>query len=337
MSALPEILGHDSARARLWRAAIAERLHHAYLFEGPEGVGKRLVALRLAMVTNCEAPGRIEPCGVCRSCTTIQAGTHPDVVWLEPPADRASGTIPVDSVRELVRQSGYHRFGSRFRLIIIDPAEALQPAAANALLKTLEEPPAGTGFILLAQSGRALLPTIVSRCQRVRFQPVPEPQLTAWLRARGVAAPAAVARIAQGCPGAALTAAEGEMEARVALRAELLTVLASGPAELFKWSEQVAAGGKAGGEAVERLLRVIEDLLRDVVVVGGGSDLPLHHEDAPAVVERWASVLWPGGVTACAEAVAKARQQLALNVTARLVIEALVARIAFELGPARRA
>lgn len=291
------------------------------------------MALRLAMAVNCEDEGE-RPCGSCRSCSTILAGNHPDVVLLEPPADRASGTIPVESVREVIRQAGYHRFGSRFRVVIVDPAEALAPAAANALLKTLEEPPAGTGFILLSTGARQLLPTIVSRCQRIRFGPVAEAELVPWLRERGVASPEHAARLGAGRPGAALNAANGEWEARVALRAELLTVIASGPAELFPWADKLASGKSAG--AVERLLVLLEDLLRDTVIVATGASAPLVNDDIPDVLARWAGVLWPGGVSALADSIHKARRQLAVNVTARLVVEALVARLAFELGPARR-
>ena len=131
MRGTQDILGHRGVINRLWSAAARDQLHHAYLFEGPVGVGKRTLALRLAMACNCEESGDDLPCGRCDPCRQIAAGNHPDVLVLEPPADRASGTIPVDAVREVVRMAGYHRYNSKRRFVIVDPAEAMQASAAN--------------------------------------------------------------------------------------------------------------------------------------------------------------------------------------------------------------
>ena len=134
------------------------------------------------------------------------------MILVEPAADRASKTIGVDAIREVVRRTGYHRYGSRRRFVFIEPAEAMQPAAANALLKTLEEPPEGTGFILNCTNASALLPTILSRCQRVRFGAVAADELTTWLQARGHGESSArAARLSQGCPGRALALLDGDL------------------------------------------------------------------------------------------------------------------------------
>ncbi len=339
MGGTADILGHDRIVERLWGALGRDALHHAYLFEGPEGVGKRTVALRLAMAANCEREGAGPlPCAVCATCRSIAAGQHPDVIALAPTEDRATPIIAVDQVREVVRKAGYHRYAARRRFIVVDPADAMQDAAANALLKTLEEPPEGTGFILVVTHARALLPTILSRCQRVRFSAVPEEALVPWLEAREVPDPLLVARAALGCPGAALELGEGRLAERRALRDHFLAALGGRLGEVFDFSAKVTRGGpRAWRERVGELLEIAEELLRDVTVTGAGAQTPILHVDRQALLDAWASTLWPGGVVRCADAVQEARHQLARNVSGKTLVDALVTRWATELGPARRA
>jgi len=165
-----DIPGQDRVIARL-RAAIAQdRVHHAYLFTGAAGVGKRRTALALASALNClQSPG--DPCGECEACDKIASGIHPDVVTLE--REGAAQIIPIENIRrEVVTRVGLPPHEGRMRVFLIDEAGALQPAAANSLLKTLEEPPARTMFVLGTTSPDLLLPTIRSRCQRLVFAPV---------------------------------------------------------------------------------------------------------------------------------------------------------------------
>lgn len=334
MPGTTDILGHATVLDQLWSALRAEEAHHAYLFEGPKGVGKRTVAERYAMAANCERDGE-RPCGTCRSCHTIASGAHPDVIRLEPPPDRATRIIPVKDVREVIRKSGYHRYGGRRRVVIIDPAEAMQPAAANALLKTLEEPPEGTGFILIASHASALLPTIVSRCQRVRFGPVPMGPLAAWLGDRGhrtVAEQAAA--LSLGCPGRALALAEGGLKRRLKLRDQVLDALAGGADPRQTLARKLTSGDRQKwGAAVQDVLEVLEDLLRDATVqaAGGGQ---LLNADRADVVDRWSRALWPTGVERCARAIADSRDALEVYVTGRTVVDALLGTFARELGPA---
>ncbi len=334
------IVGHEETQRRLWASAARGGLHHALLFEGPQGVGKRAVALRLAMAVNCTGAALADgpdacPCDRCPTCRGIAAATHPDVVVLEPAEDSASRTIPVDAVREVIRRVGYHRYGARMRMVIVDPAEALQPAAANALLKTLEEPPDGTGFVLLAGSATALLPTIVSRCQRVRFGPVPEPALVAWLTARGIDDAEGVARAAEGAPGRALALADGGLAERRGLRDRLLDALAGDLGAILKLSQELAEGKKGGRVALA--LDTLEELVRDAAVAGAGSSLPRIHPERADVTDAWARATWPTGLTGLADAVTRCRDGLAVNVNARLALDALLATFATELGAARKA
>jgi DNA polymerase III subunit delta' len=288
------------------------------------------------MAANCTDAGADCPCGTCPTCRQILLGTHPDVIVLEPDKDRATAAISVDRVREVVRVAGYHRYNARRRFILIDPAEALGPAAANALLKTLEEPPDGTGFILVVSNASALLPTILSRCQRIRFGAVPQPEIEAWLDSSGHPDAAQASHLAQGCPGRAIALATGGLAERIALRTRLLDVLAGRLQSVFDWSKDVVDGKRQEwSPRVEAILEIVEDLLRDVVARASGDDRPLQNRDIPDVVERWRSALWPTGVQASADAIEEARRSLAVNVSGKTVLDALLVTLKRELGPAR--
>jgi DNA polymerase-3 subunit delta' len=317
------ILGHERVRERLWRALATDTLHHAWLFEGPRGVGKGLVARHLAMAANCTVvpPGTGEPCGTCRTCRAIASGTHPDVIVVEPDPTLASRTIAIEVVREVIRQTQYHRYDARRRFVIVDPAEAMLEPAANALLKTLEEPPDDTHFVLVSHNATALLPTIRSRCQRLRFGPVDEVVLGAWLAEKGVERAPEVAHLARGCPGRALALAEGGLAERDELLAALLGAV-SGPLEgIYGLSQQLTQGGRQDWAAkVAAMLEVVEDLTADAVRAGARGE-----------PSTWAA-LFPDGVERVARAIQDARDDLEVFVSGRSVLDALFTAIRRELA-----
>jgi len=327
-----DILGHEPILGRLGGALVADRLHHAYLFEGAAGVGRRLVALRLAQAANCEAASEQRPCGSCRTCKSIAAGTHPDVLFVEPDPARATPIITVDQIRAIVRASSYHRYAARRRFVVIDPAEAMPPPAANALLKTLEEPPDGTGFILITAQPAALLPTILSRCQRVRFGAVAVDRIVAWLEAQGLSHAQVRARAALGCPGVALALTDEALEARAALRDTVLRAAGSGDlGAIFETSKAMCEGQRAQWRPrVEQLFEILEDLLRDATILAAGASVPLLGD--ARLAERAALRLWPGGIARMSTAITEARAALALNAAGRTVVDALLTRLATELG-----
>jgi DNA polymerase-3 subunit delta' len=163
------------------------RLPHAFLFVGPEGVGKRLFARTLAQALLCERrpESALEPCGECPACLQVAAGTHPDVLEVARPEDKHE--LPIKVIRELVHDLGLSPMRGRRRVAIVDDADDLSEEAANAFLKTLEEPPEGSALILIARSAETQLVTVVSRCRVVRFDPLPKVELAAVLREQGVA------------------------------------------------------------------------------------------------------------------------------------------------------
>lgn len=189
-----EILGQETAVRQLELALEKGRFHHAYLFVGPEGVGRRTVARALAAALNCQEvnPGD-RPCGRCSSCLRARAGNHPGIREIEPEKD----SLRLHQVRQVQEELRFAPLAGEYRAVIIGAADKLTLEAANALLKILEEPPAATVFILVA-TDLALVPaTVVSRCCTVNFRPLPE-QVVAGLLAPEVENPLLAAALSGG-------------------------------------------------------------------------------------------------------------------------------------------
>jgi DNA polymerase-3 subunit delta' len=166
-----DIPGHRRLTALLSRSIATASLPPSLLFSGPAGAGKRTTALAVAQAVNCLDPRSsdvfpIDACGKCSSCTRIARSVHPDVLVVEP---GDSGSIKIDQVRDIVDRSGYRPFEGRLRVVIIDQAEAMAPTPQNALLKTLEEPPSSSMFILVTSLPDLLLQTVRSRLIRLSF------------------------------------------------------------------------------------------------------------------------------------------------------------------------
>lgn len=174
----PDIVGHENQLATLRQALDQERLHHAYVFLGPEGVGKRSVAMALAKAVHCLEMPR-DFCGHCVNCSGIENHNHPDVRLLRPLPGKKD--ISIEQVRTLERELSYRSFSGRKKIAIIDPAPMMNFSAQNALLKTLEEPPAGSLLILIAASTGGLLPTLLSRCLRLSFGPLASSKVADYL------------------------------------------------------------------------------------------------------------------------------------------------------------
>lgn len=165
-----DIKGQDSAISFLKAAVDNGRVANAYIFVGPCGVGKKAVALNFAKAINCRSQQDERPCEKCESCVKINSSGHPDVVVIKP--DEDSSSLKIGAIRELTRSIGLKPYEAAHKVYIIDEAPSMKPEAANALLKSLEEPSAGTVLILITESLDALLPTIRSRSQVVRFRPI---------------------------------------------------------------------------------------------------------------------------------------------------------------------
>lgn len=280
-----DILGHRPTLALLARALDRGTLPPCLIFSGPEGVGKRAVALAVAQAINCQNAHRlsdfaIDACGTCPSCSRIARGMHPDVQTIAP---GESGSIKIDEIREILRQVAFRPFEARRRVVIVDAAEALGREAQNALLKTLEEPPPGSMIILVTAQPGVLLDTVRSRCPAVRFGPLDVADLTRWLmtyeklgeaQARSVAAVSggslAVARDAAG-------AASGAEAYRSAAQRVLERVADARDArDRLDATREITGKGRGTGaserEALGHHLHALAALLRDVSVVAADAD-----------------------------------------------------------------
>jgi DNA polymerase III subunit delta' len=176
-----EIVGHEKQLETLRTALLNGRLHHAYLFIGPEGIGKRTLALGLAQAIHCTEL-QSDFCGACSPCRAIQTGNHADIRVLDPLANKKE--ISIQQVRELEKALSLRSFSGRRKVAIIDPANLMNWPAQNALLKTLEEPPQGCVLILIASNAGSLLPTVRSRAFALSFAPLPKQLMVSFLVSR---------------------------------------------------------------------------------------------------------------------------------------------------------
>jgi DNA polymerase-3 subunit delta' len=332
-----ELLGLSGPLDLITRMLASDRVPHALLFHGPEGIGKATVARALAAALLCEA-GQQEGCGSCSSCRLVESGGHPDLLTVERQLKKSpSGPddlrpfITVDQIRHLSRiASMAPRQGER-RLFIIDPADRMNGEAQNALLKTLEEPPGPSVLILVAARAHLLLPTVRSRCFSIPFGPLPVSELSKLLAGRGMSGEEAAARaaLAEGRPGKALALDLEALEARreeILAALETLTSSVEGIAKLP--SIALSLAGKDEATLIESL-ELLEALLRDVLRLGARAEEDgLVHSDLTHRLEPLAALIPRGRAASVIRSVEKLRQGLRVNLNRKLVAESLLAAIA---------
>ena len=283
-----DVIGHRRIVALLERSIARDSLPPSLIFAGPAGVGKRLVATSLAQALNCLNPGprplvpspqppQIDACGVCAACMRIARGVHPDVLVLEP---GDTGSIKIEQVRDVVDRAAYRPFEGRRRVVLIDEADALVPAAQNALLKTLEEPPSMSVFVLVTARPDALLPTVRSRCPRLNFRPLSPNEIALALVARGQTETAAraVAAAADGSLGRALQASADDFVQARELAGQVLTRAGSttDPRRRIEGAKDLLANTGGSGAADRSQLtvhlRAMASLLRDIALLAARAD-----------------------------------------------------------------
>jgi DNA polymerase-3 subunit delta' len=332
-----QIRGHEAVAAAFARAAARGRLAHAYLLVGPAGVGKRLFARELAKALLCEGGGdNLRACDRCRSCVLFDAGTHPDYAAAGRPED--SLELPIDVVRELCQHFGLKSARGRGKVAVLDDADDLNDAAANCFLKTLEEPPPRSVLLLIGTSPERQLPTIVSRCQVVRFAPLPPEMVRDLLRKRPEVDAALLDRLVRlsgGSPGQALELAD---PALWEFRAELLRTLSvprPPTVELARsWLRCAEAAGKESGAQRRRaalLLRLLVDLLARALAWSVGSGPNGDDPSELAILEGLANRLGPDRLVELVQRCLDADYQIDRRVQLTLVLEALCDALA---GPA---
>jgi DNA polymerase-3 subunit delta' len=331
------LVGHQWAIDLLRRSISGGRTAHAYLLSGPAGVGKALLALRLAQTLNCEAGGP-DPCLSCRSCKRIERGNHPDIrvagmasqaAGLKPEEAARQKELKIDTVREWQRDINLRPYEGRRRVFILHDAERLTEAAANAMLKTLEEPPSYATLLLVANTSGDLMATIVSRCQPLKLRPVPRAQIAEALQARFNLAEDDARLLAAwsgGRVGWALRMVDApeELEARQEQLAELVALHSLSRAAGFRWAEERAKQFRGGEQAsVFAALELWQSWWRDLMLTAAGCDQAIIHVDRRDEL-RQAAVRYPlAEAHAFITRLDAAVRQLRENVNPQLALENL--------------
>ena len=278
---LADIIGHAPLVALLRQAVSKNRVPQSLLFAGPEGVGKRAVAMALAQAVNCPRQQNGDACGTCSTCQRIARGQHSDVTVVDRATKPRSRSA---ALRDRVLESvNYRPFEAARRVFIIDPADAMTVQAQDALLKTLEEPPSAAIIILVSAYADTLQPTILSRCRRLRFGLLTEADVARILRAQGMDA-ASAPRLAARAGGTVTRALTGQDEFDEDRGAVLgLLAAARGPAVLARLKAASALtrhdSDRRDREALSDRLAILLSLLRDLSAIGASSALPLAHAD----------------------------------------------------------
>jgi DNA polymerase III subunit delta' len=331
--------GHDSARDALARSLFEGRTSHAYLFAGPANVGKQRLALDFAKALNCDSDSI--PCGACRSCRRIEDWQHPDVMLVSvggvcDEADHdhkrdGSKDIKICQVRTLQRAIALRPFEGRMRVIIIDPAERLNVHAADALLKTIEEPPAQVTILLLSDQSSSLPETIVSRARCVTMAPVPFSTISTMLLGMNVDPQRAdlIARLSAGRIGWAITySADASQTDERTRRLERIEELSgSGRAARMAFAAELASGFASDRAGTYAWLELWRGWLRDLLLIAEGCDDLVTNTDRVASVRHWAGRFTAVGIVEALDALRECRQHLDENVNARLALEAFALRL----------
>ena len=331
------IFGHRRLISLVSRAIARQSLPPALLFAGPPGVGKRRTAVAIAQALNCLKPvtteSGIDACGECASCRRIARGVHPDVIVIEP---GDSGSIKVDQVRETIDKAAYRPFEGRRRAVIVDEADSMVDAAQNALLKTLEEPPSASVFILVSSMPDSLLATVRSRCPRLRFGVLaPAEVAEALMRDHGYdEADARVAAAdADGSIGRALEAQSIDLTDARALAQRTLEQAArvSDPSRRLESAKDLTAKKSSSASERDQLavcLRVMASLLRDIGILASRADPgSLANADLQAPLSRLAETFDSERSMRAFGAVDRALAALDRNASPKVVADWLVLQL----------
>lgn len=297
---LSDALGQTEAARLFLQAVVNQRIPHAYVFLGPDGVGKALLARQAAKLLLCKSAvprgdgdARLDACDACSACRLVDRDTHPDLHLVQP--EEGKRLLRLDQVHQLRRQLSLTPVQGGWRVCILREADRMTEEAANALLKTIEEPPAQSLLIMIASQREALLPTIISRCQILRFRPLSPGHISRILKARSDASEADVrfaAHCADGSAGRAMALLAGNgMEKRDWI---ISRVRGLDPERPLDFSTELHAMAMTAGKALEdrrACMRQMLDLLlfyyRDILLAQlGASDVSLYNTDLRDQIER---------------------------------------------------
>lgn len=317
------ITGHEQQKDILRRAITHRRIAHAYLFEGADGIGKKLVALAFARALLCQEN---TGCGDCTACRKVDHNNHPDVHLLQ----SGGANIKIDQIRDLQQQLSLRPLEGRFKICVIDGAEMLTIGAANALLKTLEEPQPNTLLILVSSQSDKLLPTIRSRCQKLSFRRLSKEQLENILSRRledqSSAEVAVLAALSDGSFKKALGQKQQlYLEKRRQLIQALSALSAGSNIPTLSFADELAADK----ENLEDVLDIFQAFFRDILLLKyGRPEKELVNQDLLELLHKEARRFSTDGLLVKLNALDKARFHLARNVNKLLTMEVMLLNIA---------
>jgi DNA polymerase-3 subunit delta' len=318
MSRASPLPWQDGIWARLQEAISSGRLGHAWLLAGPAGVGKRQFARRLAESLLCESPAiGGDACGACRGCVQVQADSHPNLSWLvreiSEKTKKEKRDISVDQLREMMERLALSSHYGGTRVVVIEPADALNASGMNAVLKTIEEPPPGTVILLISERPLALAATLRSRCRRLNFPVPPLDAARTWLQQQDLGAQSADALLREsgGAPLAALAAHRSGLAEQRQKWWNTLLALAD------QRTDPLAAAAEVGKEGAVEWLPAYQGLLHRLL----RAVLGLEHDPR---LQKLAARTRPAAIEGLLAEATEARRRLLGNASAQLLVESLM-------------
>jgi DNA polymerase III subunit delta' len=319
-----QVIGQDKILSLLDYSLRTDTIAHAYLLVGPRHVGKGTLAINLAQALNCDGPEL--PCGQCRSCQRILEGKHADVT----PISLDSKTeIGIDDIRGLQRLANLPPYEGKCKVFIIDDAEYLSTEAANSLLKILEEPPPSVVWLLLAAEEEHLLPTIISRCQRLELKPVPAERVQEVLvNSYNVDVNKAklLTQLCHGRLGWAVSALANDdiLEQRSQRIARLVSLLITSLEQRFAYAQELASQFSQDRKAGAEILEIWLDWWRDLMLIKGGCQEAIINVDYETTLEEQARGLSLSEIEGFLANLGLLQEDISKNVNPRLAWEWLM-------------
>jgi len=348
-----QLTGNTRVKEALKRMISADRLPGALLFAGEEGVGKKLFALEVARALNCRSPKDQEACGVCPACVRIGKLNYPEredaeewtqIIWTDHPdvglVVAPKRVLRVEQMRQIEKEANFRPFEGKARVFLIDEADKLNDASANALLKVLEEPPRTSHLILITARPAMLLPTILSRCQMIRFAPLTPAEIETHLLQNKLADAKTASLRARAAGGSIGRALSNDMVTFTSQRKAMLGVLnalvvSSDRSQLLRSAEQLNEAQYK--DEFEERLDVLETLIRDAWMLSLGVEKErLVNEDLAADLEKISERMDAGRAADWILQIEDMREQLIVNINRKVTTDALFLSMAGDVPAPKR-